>query len=99
MEGGPQVNITELRAYVASNEYGAELALQHAMRLLAGMEQERALADRLAEAIERHEKRGGFTPQRQAEALAAWRRTGQQSTPSVVPTNSAETTQDVETRR
>jgi chemotaxis regulatin CheY-phosphate phosphatase CheZ len=41
------VNIVELRAYVASNDYGAELALQHAMRLLDGMEQERAIADRL----------------------------------------------------
>lgn len=28
------MNMTELRAYVASNQYGAELALQHAMRLL-----------------------------------------------------------------
>jgi hypothetical protein len=66
------VNIVELRAYVASNDYGAELALQHAMRLLDGMEQERAIADRLAHAIEAHERRYGHTPARQRYALAAW---------------------------
>ena len=106
------MNITELRAYVASNDYGAELALQHAMRLLGGMEQERALADRLAALLQRD--RDGYGGQEVDadcdccdceylgpidDALAAWKEARKQSTASVVQTNSAETTQDVETRR
>jgi hypothetical protein len=71
MEGGPQVSITELRAYVASNEYGAELALQHAMRLLAGMEQERALADRLAAYLEAMQYQ--YAPIVAQRGVAAWK--------------------------
>jgi len=49
------VTLEELREYVASNEYGAELALQHAMRLMAVMEREldelRAIFPAICEAI------------------------------------------------
>jgi len=37
------MNLKELRAYVASNEYGAELALQHSMRLLEELEPDHGL--------------------------------------------------------
>ena len=75
------MNITELRAYVASNEYGAELALQHAMRLLSGMEQERALADRLAVTLDaigsggKEQFQWSLTKAEliSREALAAWK--------------------------
>jgi len=45
------MKLEELRAYVASNEYGAELALQHSMRLLEELERELAAKDAHADEI------------------------------------------------
>jgi predicted RNase H-like nuclease (RuvC/YqgF family) len=59
------------------------------------LEQERALADRLAGTLDGLDWLAAEPPR----ALAAWKEARKQSTASVVQTNSAETTQDVETRR
>ena len=63
----------EIIAALESGDYSAEMLMQHLIRHHNRLEQERALADRLAHAIEAHERRYGHTPARQRYALAAWK--------------------------
>ena len=56
------------------------------------LEQERALADRLGETLDGLDWLAAEPPR----ALAAWKEARKQSTASVVPTNSAETTEDLD---